>query len=132
MYLRGLERYLDQEATNDSVIPAGDQLSPLHWETFLNSEGGNHKRNAPYVGTAAMFAGAFLVSLSMAGFWQYKLFGDAWWQFPSIFWPLVGVLFIAVFFAVSIMLGRSVIVMGSERFNIATRRVEKIEKDSRG
>jgi hypothetical protein len=130
MYLRGLERYLARQGQNGQSLSEGDQLSPLNWETFLNSESGARKRNAPYVGTAAMFAGAFLSSLLLAGFWQFHLFAGSWWHFPFIFWPITGILFVAVFFFVSLMLGRSVTLMGNERYNFDTQQVEKIKQKS--
>lgn len=127
MYLRGFERHLALQESQGSSVPANSRPGPLHWETFLNSEGGARKRNAPYVGTAAMFAGAFLSSLLLAGFWQLSLFGDTWWHLPFIFWPILSILFIAAFFGVSFMLGRSVIMMGKERYNFDSRQVEKIK-----
>lgn len=127
MYLRGLERHLNNNANYNPRLVINDAPS-LHWETFLNSEGRARKRNAPYVGTAAMFAGALLVSLSLAGVWQSRLFGGEWWSFPTVLWPATGILLGVIFFVVSLLLGRSVVVMGNERYNFTTRRVEKIDK----
>lgn len=114
-YLRGLERHLAVTAKD-----AGHSLgAPLRWETYLVQKAqedgvSKQKQRIGYVGGAALYAGAEIISLAafIAGSESYTFEEhDVGWDQAAIAWAVVLLL---VFFATTLWAGWGILSSGKK------------------